>query len=182
MKSYIKSVLLSALVLVGASSCTNLDEEVFDQIMSTNYYQTSDDIIRAYVRPFEHSYWSITSLITLQENSADQIATYNRNGDWLDGQFYQRYHYHTWTIDDSDNPWVGAFQGYRSAALLSTTSTSSTPRSSASLASSSTLSSAVSALSVHGSTSTLSMPTAISPSWSALRTPRSIPRVRSSLR
>ena len=111
MKSFIKSAFISVLALVGATSCTNLDEEVYDQIMSTNYYQTSDDIIRAYVRPFEHSYWSITSLIVLQENSADQIATYNRNGDWLDGQYYQRYHYHTWTIDDSDNPWVGAFQG-----------------------------------------------------------------------
>lgn len=111
MKPYIKLALCSALTLFSASGCTNLDEEVYDQIMQTNYYQTREDIIRAYVRPFEHSYWSITSLITLQENSADQIATYNRNGDWLDGQFYQRYHYHTWTIDDSDNPWVGAFQG-----------------------------------------------------------------------
>lgn len=111
MKSIIKASIISVLSIFGLSSCTNLDEEVFDQIMSSNYYQTRDDIIRAYVRPFEHSYWSITSLITLQENSADQFATYNRNGDWLDGQLYQRYHYHTWTIDDSDNPWVGAFQG-----------------------------------------------------------------------
>lgn len=75
MKSIIKSALISALAFVGATSCTNLDEEVFDQIMSTNYYQTSDDVIRAYVRPFEHSYWSITSLMMLQENSADHIAT-----------------------------------------------------------------------------------------------------------
>lgn len=111
MNKILKLVALSALPLLGVSSCTNLDEEVFDQLMQNNYYQTRDDIIRAYVRPFEHSYWSITTLIIPQENTADHIATYNRNGDWLDGQYYQRMHYHTWTIDDNDNPWVGAFQG-----------------------------------------------------------------------
>lgn len=57
MNKILKLVALSALPLLGVSSCTNLDEEVFDQLMQNNYYQTRDDIIRAYVRPFEHSYW-----------------------------------------------------------------------------------------------------------------------------
>lgn len=105
--------LVGAALVFSASSCTNLDETVYDQIVTENYYNTKEDIIRAYVRPFEHAFWSITSVYELQESTADQQATYNREGWWLDGQKYQRLHYHTWTIDDGSPQagWNGNFQG-----------------------------------------------------------------------
>lgn len=108
----IKYMALTAL-LSGTFSCTNLDETVYDQIVTDNYYNTQEDVIRAYVRPLEHAFWSITPMYDLQEGTADQQATYNREGWWLDGQKYQRLHYHTWTIDDAaiQAGWTGNFQG-----------------------------------------------------------------------
>lgn len=105
--------LAGIVLLVSTSACTDLDETVYDQVMTENYYNTKDDIIRAYVRPFEHAFWSITTTYELQEETADQQATYNREGWWLDGQKYQRLHYHTWTIDDgsAQSAWNGGFQG-----------------------------------------------------------------------
>lgn len=108
---------LSYIVLVALSfgmvACTNLDETVYDQIVTGNYYNSKEDVIRAYVRPLEHAFWSISPMYDLQEGTADQQATYNREGWWLDGQKYQRLHYHTWTIDDAaiQGGWTGNFQG-----------------------------------------------------------------------
>lgn len=100
-------------LVLSATSCTDLSEDLYDIIASDNYYNTKDDVIRAVVRPYEQAYWSMTRWYELQENSADQLATYNREGDWLDGQVFHRQHYHTWTIDDgaSKSTWNGVFEG-----------------------------------------------------------------------
>ncbi len=100
-------------LLFGTISCTDLSEELYDTIASENYYNTKDDIIRAVVRPYEHAFWTVAQIYDIQENSADMIATYNREGDWLDGQIFHRQHYHTWTIDDPapKDCWFSNFQG-----------------------------------------------------------------------
>lgn len=93
--------------------CTDLSETLYDTIASENYYNTREDVIRSVIRPCEHASWTVAQIYDLQENTADQIATYNREGDWLDGQRFQRQHYHTWTIDDYSNyqGWFANFQG-----------------------------------------------------------------------
>jgi len=93
----------SACMLLSMTvGCTNLDEELYDRITSENFLQTRDDVIRDFLRPFEHSYWSIQggNTFMLQENSSDEMMTPNRQGDWFDGGQFQRVHYHTWTITD----------------------------------------------------------------------------------
>ena len=87
--------------------CTDLSETLYDTIASENYYNTREDVIRSVIRPCEHASWTVAQIYDLQENTADQIATYNREGDWLDGQRFQRQHYHTWTIDDYSNYQAG---------------------------------------------------------------------------
>lgn len=112
-KNILKSIVLTIALAAIGTSCTDLSETVYDQIVTINYYNTKNDIIRAYVRPFEHAFWAITPMYSLQEGPADQQGTYNREGWWLDGGKYQRLHYHTWTIDDSDLKagWTGNYQG-----------------------------------------------------------------------
>jgi hypothetical protein len=90
----------TGIFLLAAAACTDLSETVYDQVVTENYYNTKDDIIRAVFRPFEHGYWSITRRQTLNEETTDQIGTWSRDGWWVDGQVWQRMHYHTWTIDD----------------------------------------------------------------------------------
>jgi hypothetical protein len=103
-------------VLVGCTffSCTNLDEVPYDKIVSENFYQTKDDIIRSFLRTYEHGYWSIQSPIyRMQELSADQLMTPNREGHWADGGTYSRMHKHTWTPTDGylNEGWEALFVG-----------------------------------------------------------------------
>ena len=50
----------------------------------------------------------------LQELTADQLITPVRDGWWDDGGRWRRYHYHTWTLEDSPQIlylWNGQYQG-----------------------------------------------------------------------
>lgn len=103
-----------AAMAVGGSSCTNLDETLYDQVNSGNYYNTQSDVIRAVFRPFEHGFWSICSRQVLNELSADQLITPTRDGWWDDGGKWRRLHYHQWNVEDggdAQTEWNGCFQG-----------------------------------------------------------------------
>jgi hypothetical protein len=60
---------------IKSRRCTNLDETLYDQVASQNYYNTKEDVIRAVLRPFEHGFWSIQSRQVLNEETADQLIT-----------------------------------------------------------------------------------------------------------
>lgn len=97
----ITKYIVGLLFFTGLFSCTDLTETVYDQIVTENYYNTRQNVISAVFRPFEGSFWSIGNRFTINEQTADQLGTWSRNGWWLDGQVWQRLHYHTWTIDDT---------------------------------------------------------------------------------
>src|SRR5690606_41812306 len=75
--------------------------------------KTKQDVINAVFRPFEHAYWSITVRFESQEEPSDQLGTWPRDTWWVDGGVWQRFHYHTWTIDDDNirREWVSSFAG-----------------------------------------------------------------------
>ncbi|HOZ98269.1 MAG TPA: RagB/SusD family nutrient uptake outer membrane protein [Niabella sp.] len=102
-------------VVILFAGCTKLDETLYDRITSENFLQTRDDVIRDFLRAFEHAYWTIQGggLFYAQELPGDQLMTPNRDGDWFDGGKYQRAHYHTWTIQDdyTSDMWNALFQG-----------------------------------------------------------------------
>lgn len=106
---------LFSVLLLLAGGCTKLDETLYDRITSENFLQTREDVIRDFLRAFEHAYWSIQggSTFMLQENSSDELMTPNRQGDWFDGGQYQRVHYHTWTPNDgyTSDAWNAFYQG-----------------------------------------------------------------------
>lgn len=95
--------------------CTNLDETVYDQVMSNNYYNTQMDIIRAVFRPFEHSFESIIGRFEREEEPADQLITPTRDTWWTDNQVWEHYHYHEWGIDDNGTQWTGEWNSMYSA-------------------------------------------------------------------
>lgn len=112
---YTLGVLSSFMLLTTINSCKKLDETLYDNINSANFLQTKEDVIRDFLRPFEHAYWSIQGggLFYAQELPTDELMTPNREGDWFDGGIYQRAHYHTWTVTDgyTNDMWTGLFQG-----------------------------------------------------------------------
>ncbi len=111
--NYIVNAALTTLLIFG--SCTKLDETVYDKVDVNQFLTRRDDVIRDFLRPFEHAYWSIqgNDIYAASENATDEIATYNRQGDWQDGNYYARMHYHTWTTQDgfTSGAWTAFYQG-----------------------------------------------------------------------
>lgn len=99
--------------LMTASSCTDLSETLYDQVASSNYYNTKDDVIRAVLRPFEHGFWSIQSRHVLNEETADQLITPTREDWWDDGGRWARMHRHKWinTNGEAQSEFNGCYQG-----------------------------------------------------------------------
>lgn len=108
---YIAGVAAGLTLLTG---CTDLNETLYDQVGTQNYYNTKNDVVRAVFRPFEHAYWSIQSRHVLNELTADQLITPTRDGWWDDGGKWRRLHYHQWNVEDggdAQTEWNGCFQG-----------------------------------------------------------------------
>ncbi len=118
---FIHKIAVAAAAVLALGSCTDLDETLYDQVGSENYYNTKMDVIRATFRPFEHAFWSIGSRHVLNELTADQLITPTRDGWWYDGGKWERLHYHTWTVDDlseAQTEWNGCFQGIMQCNLV----------------------------------------------------------------
>ncbi len=65
-----QNIAVAAISVIALGSCTDLDETLYDQVGSENYYNTKMDVIRATFRPFEHAFWSIGSRHVLNELTA----------------------------------------------------------------------------------------------------------------
>lgn len=109
----INNIAVAGSLLLIAGGCTDLNETVYDQVMSVNYYNTKMDVIRAVNRPFEHGFWTIQSRMPLNELSADQIITPTRDSWWYDGGKWEKFHYHTWDAEQEklNEEWDGCFVG-----------------------------------------------------------------------
>jgi len=106
------------ILIVGMSfhSCTNLDEEVFSQIMTENYYQTSDNIVAALARSYVQAFnagWQTSTCFILQENTADQLIIPTRGRHGYNAGEYVRMYEHKWTVQENFiyQTWVNLFQG-----------------------------------------------------------------------
>lgn len=114
-KNRSKIAICSFITLLFTAGCTSLDETLYDRITNENFLQTKEDVIRDFLRSFEHAYWTIQGggLFLAQELPTDELMTPNREGDWLNGGVYQRAHYHTWTTQDfyTSDMWIALFQG-----------------------------------------------------------------------
>lgn len=109
-----KYIVSAAVAGATLGSCTNLDETLYDQVGTQNYYNTQMDVIRATFRPFEHAFWSICSRHVLNELTADQLITPTRDGWWDDSGKWRLLHYHEWNVEDggdAQTEWNGCFQG-----------------------------------------------------------------------
>jgi hypothetical protein len=109
-----KAFKIAALVLplFATTACTDLDENIYDQLVTDNFYNNKNEVISAVLRPYTHAnawatpgqngYWRMNEL------TADQLAWPVKGRHGQDGGVWLRMHYHTWTPDD-DFVW-GAWQ------------------------------------------------------------------------
>ncbi|HUC79389.1 MAG TPA: RagB/SusD family nutrient uptake outer membrane protein [Flavisolibacter sp.] len=109
MKAFKKNLYYTMLVICLACmhSCTKLDENIYDQLLTDNFYNNKNEVLSAVLRPYTHANaWATPSgqpsWYRFSELAADQLAwpTKGRHGE--DGGRWKRMHYHTWTNDEGD--------------------------------------------------------------------------------
>lgn len=106
--------IIAAVGLLGLAGCTDLSETTYDIIPQDRFYQTKENVLQAFVHPFGHGYWLCRGgMYWFGELSADHYMTVQREEHWYNGGEYFRYHYHTWTIDDSsvNSAWEDVYRG-----------------------------------------------------------------------
>jgi len=93
-----------ALPLMVTNACTNLDENIYDQLVTENFYNNREEVLSAVLRPYTHANAWVTpgqdGWWRLNELSADQLAWPVKGRHGQDGGKWLRLHYQTWTPDD----------------------------------------------------------------------------------
>lgn len=108
----------AALLALGMSACTKLDEKPYSEIIGKQFYNTREEVMSAVLRPFTHANaWAAptgqTGYWRLQELSADQLAWPQKGRHGYDGGNWIRLHRHQWIANDDNawNPWRLMFWG-----------------------------------------------------------------------
>lgn len=81
-----------------APSCTDLDEDLYDEVLSESFYQTPDEVIAA-VAPAYGGLRGIENVWTLNSHNTDHTLIPTRGRHWYDGGHWQRMHEHTWSSE-----------------------------------------------------------------------------------
>lgn len=99
-------------------SCTDLDETVYNDHTTDNFYTTKEEVVSAVLRPYTHSGAVFTcqsreNAWRLNELSADQLAWPQKGIHGYDDGKWIQLHYHTWTYmhNTIKDCWNLVFQG-----------------------------------------------------------------------
>lgn len=117
-KKFLSIRVLSCLaaVCITGLSCTDLADENFSQLVSSQFTPTSQDLV-SLVGPAYGNWRSLmmsgNNYYRTNEISADQMVFPARPNGWVDGGIYRRMHEHTWTTTESNvtSCWNSAFGG-----------------------------------------------------------------------
>jgi len=106
----------SLLTIFSVYSCGDLEEEVYNDTLSANFYETEDEILGAYMRPWAHLLFVQSyTLCKLQMLSTDMAAwtTKANSGHGYDGNVWYDLHTHTWGTNHSviDGAWGDVWKG-----------------------------------------------------------------------
>ena len=104
-----KVYISAALLALGMSACTKLDEKPYSEVIGEQFYNSKEEVMSAVLRPFTHANaWAAptgqTGYWRLQELSADQLAWPQKGKHGYDGGNWIRLHDHSWIAND-DNAW-----------------------------------------------------------------------------
>jgi starch-binding outer membrane protein, SusD/RagB family len=93
-----------ALPLLATNACTDLDENIYDRLVTENFYNNKNEVLSAVLRPYTHANaWATPGQDgwwRLSELSADQLAWPVKGRHGQDGGKWLRLHYHDWNPDD----------------------------------------------------------------------------------
>lgn len=107
-------------------SCTDMDEEIYSELNSANFYNNKTEVLQGALRPMTHMQAWIAptggnGYYYHSELAADQLAWPQKGRHGYDGGDHFRLHYHTWTPNENrlrdawTLMWTGV--GYVNAAI-----------------------------------------------------------------
>ena len=121
MAKYINSMnkiftyLLFGAVAIFYTSCSDLEEEIYSETVVTSFFNSKDEILGAYTRPWAHTQWVMPhSIWNLSELSADAAAwTAKTTGDGYDGGNWISLHSHSYTssLGELNGAWGDIWKG-----------------------------------------------------------------------
>lgn len=118
MKSIYKylHLLIFVLTVLFVNSCTNLEEELYNQINADSFYQSKSDVIAGLARVYEHTSWALhndSDWWKLNELTTDNMSITQKGRHWYDEGTYVRLHGHKWNYlyGDLYDVWQGMYQG-----------------------------------------------------------------------
>ena len=119
-RRYIQTLIISGSVSLGLYSCLNLNEEVYSEVVASNFEPSEKDI-PSIIAPVYGSFRGLMmgwqGYFDTQEESADIIITPARPNGWYDGGTYLRMHQHNWTSLQwqPTNIWQSAYRSITTA-------------------------------------------------------------------
>jgi len=130
MKKYlikIGTICLTGLFIFSINGCTKLDENLYSELNSNNFYNNKLEVMQASLRPLTHmAAWlaptGANGYYYHAELSADQLAWPQKGRHGYDGGDHFRQHYHTWTDNEGrmrtawELLWTGL--GYTNSAIM----------------------------------------------------------------
>lgn len=128
MKKYIRNIsyLIVCCLLSVTSGCTDVEENIYSELNTSNFYNNKTEVLQGALRPFTHMQaWLAptggSGYYYHSELSADQLAWPQKGRHGYDGGDHFRLHYHTWTANENrlrsawTLMWTGV--GYVNAAI-----------------------------------------------------------------
>ncbi|MBK8554843.1 MAG: RagB/SusD family nutrient uptake outer membrane protein [Lewinellaceae bacterium] len=114
MKQFIRLGILSLLLLALNPACTQLDEPLYDQISTDQFFTTQTEFDQI-IGPLYTNLYGLGShggFFSMQEISSDEVAIPNRGGDWGD-DVWVRAHQHYYNAYDQpvSNAWSFLYSG-----------------------------------------------------------------------
>ncbi|MDB5263926.1 MAG: RagB/SusD protein, partial [Adhaeribacter sp.] len=89
---------------LATNACNDLDENIYDRLVTENFYNNKNEVLSAVLRPYKHANAWVTpgqdGWWRLSELSADQLAWPVKGRHGQDGGKWLRLHYHDWNPDD----------------------------------------------------------------------------------
>lgn len=111
LKSTIVYFCLTLILLL--SSCFNLDEDVYSEVLEETFSATDEDIVALMASGYTPLRFIMgwQGLFDVQEEPADIIVTPTRPNGWDDGGTYKRMHFHTWNNEQWQprNTWITSY-------------------------------------------------------------------------
>lgn len=116
------SIVMIVLIMAGFNqSCTDLDEELYGEVTSENFFQTEEEFISALGGAYtQFTNYASGDPLSLHETTTDEMVVPTRGQDWDDGGMWRRTHLHSWTYEDGyvNGGWNFGFAGVNTANRL----------------------------------------------------------------